>query len=129
MISRSVFIRNFAVKLLSLLLAFSIWFMVKAEKEGETEFRAALLLSNVPRGLAVTGQVPHHIELRVEGPYLLLMKLREKPFTVTLDLKGLAEGSARFSDLGALVELPHGVRIVRTYPSAVELKLQKTRFP
>jgi hypothetical protein len=117
--------RNPAAKLLSLAIAIIFWFSVTAGKETVRNFSVPIRLTNIPPGLHPAGTVPGNAEVTVAGPgfFFLIHPLAGK--VLTLDLRNTGEGSTAFPDLREHLGLPEELRVIRMYPSSLELKLER----
>ena len=68
--------RNFLLKLLSLVAAFSLWLFVNAgERDTEIALQVPLELRNIPAHLMITSPRVDFIDLRVSGPRTLLGRI------------------------------------------------------
>ncbi|KAF0220213.1 MAG: hypothetical protein FD174_1452 [Geobacteraceae bacterium] len=119
--------KNLGLKALSLLLAVVLWLFVTLEKESEVDVTVPVILKNLSPGLAVAGKPPSRIDVRIAGSKILMLRMRPDRITVPLDLKGVNEGTVVFSALERALRLSPGVRVIRVYPSTIELKLVKSR--
>jgi len=118
------FRHNLGLKGLSLLLAALLWLFVTAGEEKEESFHAPVLLRNVPTGLAVVGDLPAAIDVRVRGSKVLLAKVRAERPVLFLDLRQAAEGTTEFPNLAPMLGLPDGVIVTRLSPAVITVKLE-----
>ncbi len=116
---------NFAVKVLSLAVASIFWFSVTAEKEIVKSFSAPVKVINMPPGLIVADNLPKAVDVTVTGPGILFFMYPFQEKTLTLDLQKTGKGTVVFPDLQKCLDLPSGVRVIRVYPSSIELKLAR----
>lgn len=114
---------NFAAKILSLCIAAIFWVTVTVEKETVKSYSVPLLVANLPPGLMVDGKLPGRIDVTVTGPEILFLAHPVPWIPVTLDLQKTGKGTVNFPDLRGYVKVPHGVRIIRVFPSSLELIL------
>ena len=123
---RQVLTRNFALKLLSLFIAFSLWFFVNfGERDSEESLKVPLELRNIPAHLMITSPRVDFIDLRVSGPRALLGRIDRNRLSFGLDLNGVRPGPAVFRiDVGSL-NLPRGVQALRINPSQVTLEMER----
>jgi hypothetical protein len=117
--------KNAGLMLLAVSLAFVLWLFVNYDRESETEMTVPVRVVNVPTGLMVANQLPHHLVIRVAGPRIQLMRLDQERLAVSLDLKNLREGTVAFPELGQAVPVPRELRVTRIYPSMIEIRLRK----
>ncbi len=123
---RQVLTRNLALKLLSLAIAFSIWFFVNfGERDTEETLKVPLELRNIPAHLMIASPRVDFIDLRVSGPRALLGRIDRNRLAMMLDLGGVRPGPAVFRlDTDAL-SLPRGVKVQRITPAQVTLELER----
>lgn len=123
---RNAALRNVGLKLLSLLVAFALWFFVNAgERDTEAAFQVPLELRNVPAELMIVSPRIDFIDLRVTGPRTLLGRIDRDELSLTLDLTGVRPGPAVFRLRPETLNLPRGVNIVRITPSEITLDLAR----
>jgi YbbR domain-containing protein len=123
---RQMVTRNFALKVLSVLIAFSLWFFVNfGERDSEESLKVPLELRNIPAHLMITSPRVDFIDVRVSGPRALLGRIDRNRLSIGLDLGGVRPGPAVFRvDVGAL-NLPRGVQAARINPSQITLELER----
>lgn len=123
---RAVFTYNVPLKLLSILIAFSLWMFVNfGERDTEEGFRVALELRNIPAHLMITSPRVDFIDIRVSGPRTLLGRIDRSRLSVPLDLGGVRPGPAVFRVGAESLNLPRGVKLVRINPAQVTLELER----
>lgn len=117
--------RSWHFKLLAVLLAIIMWYFVVGEERAEVGLTVPLVLINMPRDLIVVNNVPHGVEIRVNGPRSLVQSLSTENLSKTLDLSSTKEGAVSFSISSEGIPLPRGVKITRINPTQVTVVLQK----
>lgn len=116
-------VQNLPVKLLALSLAVILWFFVIWEQEYEQGYRVPVTYANIPKGLALSGQAPETIHVRIAGPKLLMVKLSPSALSLRLDFSGTGPGVIAFPGLERYLPLPRQLHVTRFYPSTIEVKL------
>ena len=116
-------VKNWDIKLLSLVLAVIVWCGVAGGRTTEVQLAVPLELGALPRGLAVVGTVPSKVAITVSGPKILLLKLRSERIIIPLDVRGAGEGTILFTGFDQRLNLPRGVTVTRMFPAAVEVRL------
>ena len=89
--------RNLPLKLLSVFLAFIVWFVVSAprrEPVSERAFAAPVSIVRMPRDLTITTPVPDTVSVRLRGRVSNLRALSSQNLEVTLDVSWLTPGDA-----------------------------------
>jgi YbbR-like protein len=123
---RGAFTRNLPLKLLSLLISFSLWFFVNfGERDTEESLKIPLELRNIPAHLVITSPRVDFIDLRVSGPRTLLGRIDRNRLSIGLDLGGVRSGPAVFRVDTESLSLPRGVKVVRLNPAQVTLELDR----
>ena len=111
---RKILFENWGIKLISLGLALILWFNITSKGKMEIALTVPLELKNIPAGMAVVGDVPGYLEVRLEGPERLLRDISsDKEVSGSLDLS-LAKG---------------GENIVRVSPDDIKPALGHRRDP
>jgi len=64
---RRLIAENWPTKLASLVLAVTLWFYVTSKGKTEVTLTVPLVLRNAPQGMAVVGDVPGKIVVRLQG--------------------------------------------------------------
>jgi YbbR domain-containing protein len=123
---RQVFTYNIGLKILSLAIAFSIWFFVNfGERDTEETLKVPLELRNIPAHLMIASPTVDFTDLRVSGPRALLGRIDKNRVAITLDLGGVRPGPAVFRLDADSLNLPRGVKVLRITPAQVTLELER----
>ncbi len=124
---RKILFENWPIKLVSLLLAVALWFYVTSKGKSELSLSVPLELRNVPQGMAVVGDVPAVIEVRLQGQERALRDISSfKKVTGALDLSRAREGENRLHLSPDDIRRPAGVSV--TYLSPVEIGVRLERL-
>lgn len=117
---------NLGLKLVALLLGFSLWYAVAREQGAEFAFSIPIELRNVPEGFEVVEESVQQVEVRLRGPAELLRRITPRDIRVGVDLSD-AEPGERIAYLTPRdVEAPFGARVMRVTPTSVQLELDRT---
>lgn len=120
---RWLLLHNAGTKLLSLLIAFGLWYFVNTgERDAEMAVQLPVELRNRPPNVMLVSPRVDFIDLVVSGPRTLLNRIDPQHVSITLDLNGVRPGPAVFRILGETLDLPRGVTVVRLTPSEVTLE-------
>ena len=117
--------RNIFFKILALVLAVILWFLVVGEERAEVGLTIPLELVNMPRDLIVVNNLTQGIDIRVNGPRSLIRSLTTRNLSKSLDLSNSKAGTVTFSISSEGIRLPRGVAITRIHPTQVVVVLQK----
>jgi YbbR domain-containing protein len=116
---------NLLSKLLSLLIATTLWFFVVFENMPEVTFILPLHIKNQPRHMALVGDVEgRNIEVRLKGPQSIISGLTAQQVGVTVDLSGFGSGEVIVPLTHGMISVPGRVKIVGISPSSVIVKLE-----
>ena len=121
---------NLGLKALSLLLAFSVWFVVstpRREPVSERAFAAPLSFVRMPRDLVITTPVPDSITLRLRGRATDLRSLSSQNLEVTLDLNWVAPGEVNITLGRQAIAVPPAIDVVSMEPSKVRFRVEQLR--
>lgn len=117
---------NFALKVLSVLAAVSLWMFVNAgAREMETALQVPVELRNIPAHLMIISPRVDFVDLLVAGPRTLLGRIDRSRVVFPLDLEGVRPGPAVFRVGAESFDLPRGVKISRINPSQITLELAR----
>jgi len=119
--------RNLGWKVLSVLLAITLWIAVDGEPELVTLQSVPVFYQNVESNLALVANPPAAIRIELRGASDVLSRDNLANVAVLLDLAGLTEPGERvFPVTRANITLPAGVRFVRSDPPELRLHLDRT---
>ncbi|HAS54941.1 MAG: hypothetical protein A2X56_07735 [Nitrospirae bacterium GWC2_57_13] len=122
---RRIFAENWGIKLFSLLLTISLWFFVTSKGKMEMSLTAPLELRNIPKGMAVVGDVPGNLEVRVHGQERLLRDITAgKKVAAVLDLSFARTGENILRISPEDIQRPTGVSVTRITPYDVKVRLE-----
>ncbi len=123
---RRIFLENWPIKLASLVLAVSLWFYVTSKGKSELSLTVPLELRNVPQGMAVVGDVPAVIEVRLQGQERALRDISSfKKVVGTVDLSRTREGTNRIHLTPDDIRRPAGVAVTYLAPMEIEVRLER----
>jgi YbbR domain-containing protein len=117
--------KNRGLKFLALLLALATWFAVGSEERTETTLQLALELTNLPKHLMVTNEIPSQLEVRVQGPRSVIRELTTDKLHKQIDLSGAKPGTHTELLTPNSLNFPRGVVVTRIRPSALSIELDQ----
>lgn len=113
--------RHFGLKVLSLLLAVSLWFMIAGQEQAERSLRVPLEFQNIPERLELIEEPPSLVDVRARGPAGSLGQLRAGDVVAVLDLSTARPGRRLFHLSPEHVSAPSGLRVLHVLPATVTL--------
>lgn len=123
---RGLFIENWAIKLASLLLAVILWFYVTSKGKTEVSLTVPLELRNIPVGMAVVGDVPGTLEVRVQGQERLLRDMSiSRKIVAAADLSLAHEGANVLRISPDDIRKPSGIAVTHLAPYDLKVSLER----
>lgn len=118
--------RDFWWKLLSLLIAFALWFALVGDQERAISLAAPVEMKGIPPDLEISSDAPERVMLEVQGPSSKVRDLAESRLGVILDLSEVLQpGQRTFTVDSTNVFLPPGVRLNRAIPAQIRLRFER----
>jgi YbbR domain-containing protein len=115
-------VHNFGLKVLSLLLATGLWFVIsRDEQPSEVAVRAPIVFQNVPPDLEVSSESIPETQIRVRGPERVIRQLRANEVQAELDLAGTSPQQRTFELTAAQIRHPREVQVMQIVPSQLHL--------
>ncbi len=123
---RDVLLKNWGVKLTSIILALFLWMAVRGEPPAERVITVPLEIVR-PVDMEITGERPSTVELTLRGAASGMWSAQPLP-SCRIDLQDAAEGEHVVSLTQANVRLPRasGLEVVAIRPARVKLVLERT---
>lgn len=115
------FIENFGVKLISLLLAVGLWFLVARDPIAEIETRVPIEFRNLPENLEIDSASFTQAQVRVRGPERLIHRLQPGDVRAQVDLATVRPGERTFDLTSQQVHVPQDIEVVQIIPSQFQL--------
>ncbi len=115
-------VHNFGLKVLSLLLATGLWFMIaRDEQSAEVAVRSPIVFQHVPSSLEISSESIPEAQIRVRGPERTIRQLRVNEIQAEIDLAGVQSGDRTFDLTSQQVRHPHELEVVQIVPSQLHL--------
>lgn len=114
-------VHNFGLKVLSLLLATGLWFMIsRDEQPAEVAISSPIVFQNVPSQLEISQTVPEAV-IRVRGPERIVRHLTTNEVQAEIDLAGVTSGERTFELTAHQVRHPRELEVVQIVPAQLHL--------
>lgn len=114
-------VHNFLLKVLSLLLATGLWFLLSHEKEAEVALRAPVVFENVPVRLEISSESIPEAQIRVRGPDRVIRQLQSDEVRAEINLADAKPGERTYDLTSQQVRHPRDVVVVQVVPSQLHL--------
>ncbi len=116
--------KNWVIKLVSLILATSLWFLVAGEEKVDMTVQIPVEVINLPQDLEIANQVRTELDVMVTGPQALIRNLNREVIR-TIDLSDSSAGPVVIENNIDSIPMPWGVRVLRIKPAELNLTLEK----
>jgi YbbR domain-containing protein len=120
------FLRNLALKIVSVILAALLWLIVSGEQTVERVLRIPLEFTNIPAQLELVGEPPTVVDVRVRGSSGALGRLSSGDLAAVLDVRSPRPGQRLYHLTGSEVRSPFGVEVVQVAPSSIALLFERS---
>jgi YbbR domain-containing protein len=117
---------NLGLKLFSVILGFSLWFIVAGGEGTEMVVPVSLEFRNMPEDTEMLEESVQQVDIRLRGSSEILRRMSPQDIQARVDLSGAQLGEQSFFLNPENVAVPFGVRVLRVTPSTVNLKLDRT---
>jgi len=117
---KRTFVQNAGIKLISLLLAIGLLFVVSRSPVVEVVMKVPIEFRKVPDNLEIDSASFTEAQIRVRGPERLLNRLRATDVSAHVDLSSVVPGTRTF-DLTSNVSVPYGLDVVQVNPTQFQL--------
>lgn len=115
-------LHNLGLKILSLLLATGLWFMIsRDEQPAEVEVRAPVVFQHVPASLEISSEAISEAQIRVRGPERAIRALKINEVQAEIDLAGVKSGDRTFDLTAQEVRHPRELAVEQVVPSQLHL--------
>jgi len=114
-------LHNFVLKVLSLLLAAGLWFLLSHEEPAEVALRTPIVFQNVPAHLEISSESIPEAQIRVRGPERVIRQLQTHDVQAEINLADAKPGERTFELTSQQVRHPRDVTVVQVVPSQLHL--------
>lgn len=116
-----VFVHDFGLKLISLLLAFGLWLTVAGSPPAEIETRVPIEFHDLPENMEIDSATFTEAQVRVRGTERVIRRLRSTDIHVEVNLSGVRPGQRTFDLTARQVRLPQDIDVVQIIPGQFQL--------
>ncbi len=118
-------IKDWKLKLLSLVLAVMLWYTVFQIGEPKKDITVPLTVSNLAKSMVIMKMDPERVIVTVSGRVSMLKDIKEHDVTAVLNMNGAKEGTVVFEMSRTSVAVPKGIDIVEVRPGTVRVTLDR----
>ena len=121
---RSV-LRNFGLKLMSLILAIGLWLAVSHDPPAEVEHSVPIEFLHFPDNLEMASESVPQARVRLRGPERLIHGVRPTDIHVEIDLTGTKAGERTFDLTAQQVREPRDLKVVQIVRMTFDMRLTR----
>jgi len=115
------FVQNFGLKLVSLLLAVGLWFVVAHDRIAEVEMKVPLEFHSLPESLEIDSASFTQAQIRVRGPERVIHRLETSDVRAEINLANVRPGERTFDLTAQQVHVPQDLEVVQIIPGQFQL--------
>jgi len=127
---RKLFLKNWGLKLFSLLLALILWItLIPPEKMyQEKNLTISLETHNLPQNMELVKKPPATIDVTIRAPYRYMNQISSTNVVAELNLENASVFQEDYTLNESMISMPAGVRatVVKINPNTVNLKLERS---
>jgi len=126
---RRLLLRNWGLKLLSLLLAFVLWVSLIPEEKTFSEKTLTIPLEthNLPKDMELMEKPDPTVDVSIRAPNRTINEVTAANVFVKLNLSAASVFQQEYPLNETMISLPPGAEVVRISPTKVRLKLERTQ--
>jgi hypothetical protein len=113
---RHVLLHNFSLKLLSVVLALGLWFVLKNDPVEEVAVEVPIVFRNVPDNLGMTYERIPRAQILLRGPRRVVRHLQSTDVAAEIDLTDGQPGERTFPASVVQVHRPNGLDVLNVGP-------------
>jgi diadenylate cyclase len=114
-------VQNFGLKLISLLLAVGLWFVVAHGPIAEVEMKVPIEFHNLPENLEIDSASFTQAQIRVRGPERVIHRLEASDVRAEINLANVRPGERTFDLTARQVHVPQDLEVVQIVPGQFQL--------
>jgi YbbR domain-containing protein len=128
-IIRNLLVRNWELKLLSLLLAFILWLSLIPEEKTLSDKTLTIPLEthNIPADMELVEKPDPTVDVTIRAPNRMINEISAVNVFVKLNLSTATLFQQEYPLNETMISLPPGAEVVRISPTKVRLKLERTQ--
>jgi YbbR domain-containing protein len=125
-IIRKIFLEDWAMKLIALVITFGLWLGVTGLSTPTTKRFTVPLIPNISNSAEITSALIQEVDIVVSGDKRKVDQINRSDLSATLDLTDVAPGDrvVSLSPDNVSVALPQGVKLVEVQPGRIAVKLE-----
>lgn len=125
---RNLFLRNWELKLLSVLIAFVVWLSLIPEEKTFSEKTLTIPLEthNIPADMELVEKPDATVDVTIRAPNRMINEISAANVFAKLNLSRASIMQQEYPLNETMISIPTGAEVVRISPTMVRLKLERT---
>lgn len=126
---KGLFVRNWGLKLVSILLALALWLVLVPEDKvfSEKTLTVSLETRNTPESLEIVEKSVSTVDITVRAPSRILNQISPSTVSARLDLERATVIQQDYPLNKTMISLPPGADVIEIRPNKVQIKLEWTK--
>lgn len=126
---KNLFLKNWGLKLFSLLLALVLWLILIPEEKifSEKTLTVPLELHNIPSETELVEKPPSTVDVKIRAPQRIINQITPATVHVVLNLEKARVDQREYPLNKNMVSIPGGAEVKDIHPSQVNLRLERTK--
>ncbi|HKM84573.1 MAG TPA: CdaR family protein [Terriglobales bacterium] len=116
-----IFVHNFWLKVVSLLLAIGLWLTLARSPIAEVEVRVPIEFQNLPDKLEIDSANYTEVRIRVRGPERVIHRLQAADVHAEINLATVRPGERTFDLSSSQIHVPQDLEVVQIIPAQFHL--------
>ncbi|MBI5328083.1 MAG: hypothetical protein HZB80_07320 [Deltaproteobacteria bacterium] len=113
------FLKNTILKIIAVVFAIALWFLVVGEKRTEVGFLIPIEFRNMPKDMIIVGEAVREVEIRLLASKKVLANLSPAQLSASIDLSTVKQGLNNRRIIHTDIKTPKGVEIIKVNPSSI----------
>ncbi|MDD5067945.1 MAG: CdaR family protein [bacterium] len=122
---KNLFLKNWLVKLVSLIISIMLWFYVNYQKLPEKYFSIPIKILNLPKDYTIEDPFSNVATVRIKGPEEVIQSYNQGHFNAYIDLKNTGRGQYTIPVQIESIRKNKNLRIISVTPSEITIALDK----
>jgi len=125
----NIFLKNWGLKLFSLLVALLLWLVLIPEEKmfSEKTLTVPLEIHNIPSDMELVKKPPATVDVKIRAPNRLINDISATNVHAVLNLQNARLEQEEYPLHKNMISIPQGAEVKDIYPSQVNLKLERTK--
>lgn len=126
---KNLFLKNWGLKLFSLILALLMWIILIPEEKisSEKTLTVPLELHNIPSKMGLVERPPSTVDVTVRAPQRIINQINSATVHAVLNLENARIDQVEYPLNKNMISIPEGAEVRDIHPSQVNLRLERTK--